>query len=157
MISSLPGPLETIVIGYPICSSTNSIYFLQFSGRSSYFLIPRISHFHPGSFFNTGFAFSNFAVTGKSVVTSPSISYPTHTGISSKYPNTSSTVSATSVVPCRRHPYLLATQSYHPILLGRPVVAPNSPPSPPRLRRSHLQMHLLLLRKSMLYLLLRSS
>jgi adenylosuccinate synthase len=37
---------------------------------------------------------------------------------------------------CRRHPYLLATQSYHPILLGRPVVAPNSPPSPPRLLSS---------------------
>ena len=70
------------------------------------------------------------------MVTSPSISYPTHTGISSKYPSTSSTVNATSVVPCRRQPYLLATQSYHPILLGRPVVAPNSPPSPPRLLSS---------------------
>ena len=37
-----------------------------------------------------------------------------------------------SVAPCRRQPYLVATQSNHPIRLGRPVVAPNSPPSPPR-------------------------
>ena len=29
-------------------------------------------------------------------------------------------------------PYLLATQSYQPTRLGRPVVAPYSPPSPPR-------------------------
>ena len=40
------------------------------------------------------------------------------------------------MVPCRRHPYLEATQSNHPILLGRPVVAPNSPPSPPLVRSS---------------------
>jgi len=99
-------------------------------------LIPRISDFHPGSTSNTGFAFSSFPVVGKSVVTSPSISYPTHTGISSKYPSTSNTVNATSVVPCIRHPYLVATTSNHPILLGRPVVAPNSPPSPPRRRSS---------------------
>ena len=131
-MSCLSGPLDTIVIGYPICSSTNSIYFLQFSGRSSYFLIPRMSHFHPGSFLRTGFAFSNRCVVGNSVVTSPSISYPTHTGISSRYPSTSNTVNATSVAPCILHPYLEATQSNHPILLGRPVVAPNSPPSPPR-------------------------
>ena len=52
--------------------------------------------------------------------------------ISSRYPSTSSTVKATSVVPCIRQPYRDATQSNHPILLGRPVVAPNSPPSPPR-------------------------
>lgn len=58
-ISSLPGPLLTIVIGYPICSSTNSTYLLrQFSGRSSYFLIPLISHFKHADFFSTGFAFS---------------------------------------------------------------------------------------------------
>ena len=136
MISSLPGPLETMVIGYPICPSINSMYLRQFSGSSSYFLIPRMSHFHPGSFVSTGFAFSKRLVTGNSVVTSPLISYPVHTGISSRYPNTSSTVNATSVVPCRRQPYLLATQSNHPILLGRPVVAPNSPPSPPRRRSS---------------------
>ena len=36
-MSLLPGPLEIIVIGNPICFSTNSTYFLQFSGRSSYF------------------------------------------------------------------------------------------------------------------------
>ena len=36
------------------------------------------------------------------------------------------------MAPCILHPYLEATQSNHPILLGRPVVAPNSPPSPPR-------------------------
>ncbi len=35
IISSLPGPLLTMRIGYPICSSTNSIYFLQFSGSSA--------------------------------------------------------------------------------------------------------------------------
>ena len=46
----------------------------QFSGSSSYVLIPRISHFHPGSIFNTGFAFSRRCVTGNSVVTSPLIS-----------------------------------------------------------------------------------
>ena len=40
------------------------------------------------------------------------------TGISSKYPSTSSTVNATSVAPCRRHPYRDATQSNHPIRLG---------------------------------------
>ena len=107
------------------------MYFLQFSGRSSYFLIPRISHFHPGRVSYTGFAFSSSVVVGKSVVTSPSMSYPTHTGISSRYPRTSSTVNATSVVPCIRHPYLEATASNHPIRLGLPVVAPNSPPSPP--------------------------
>ena len=132
MISSRPGPLEIMVIGNPMCFSTNSTYFLQFSGRSSYFLIPRISHFHPGSVSRTGFAFSSSVVVGKSVVTFPSISYPVQTGISSRYPSTSRTVKATSVVPCRRHPYLEATQSNHPIRLGRPVVAPNSPPSPPR-------------------------
>src|SRR5699024_9513703 len=66
------------------------------------------------------------------IFTTPLISYPTHTGISSIYPSTSNTVNATSVVPCRRHPYFVATTSNHPILLGRPVVAPNSPPSPPR-------------------------
>ena len=136
MISSLLGPLEIIVIGNPIFSSTNSMYFLQFSGKSSYFLIPRISQFHPGNVSITGFAFSSNAVVGNSVVISPSISYATHTGISSRYPSTSSTVNATSVVPCIRHPYLEATQSNHPIRLGRPVVAPNSPPSPPRLLSS---------------------
>ena len=118
-------------MGNPSFSSTNSIYFRQFSGRSSYFLMPLISHFHPGSTSSTGFAFSRRCVVGNSVVTSPSISYPTHTGISSKYPSTSSTVKATSVVPWIRQPYLEATQSNHPILLGRPVVAPYSPPSPP--------------------------
>ena len=59
MISSLPGPLLTMVIGNPICSSMNSTYFLQFSGSSSKLRIPRISHFQPGSFFSTGFAFSS--------------------------------------------------------------------------------------------------
>ena len=44
----------------------------RISGTS--LVIPRISHFHPGSFLKTGFAFSNFAVTGNSVVTSPSMS-----------------------------------------------------------------------------------
>ena len=114
----------------------NSIYLRQFSGSLSYSLIPRISHCHPGSTLNTGFAFSNKCVTGKSVVTSPSISYPTQIGISSKYPKTSNTVNATSVVPCIRHPYFEATQSNHPILRGRPVVAPYSPPSPPRFLNS---------------------
>ena len=33
MMSSRPGPLDTIVIGYPISCSTNSMYFLQFSGK----------------------------------------------------------------------------------------------------------------------------
>ena len=42
------------------------MYFLQFSGRSSYFLIPRISHFHPGRVSYTGFAFSSSVVVGKS-------------------------------------------------------------------------------------------
>ena len=65
---------ETIVIGNPICSSMNSTYLRQFSGRSSYFLIPRISCFHPGSTLYTGFAFFHLAVVGKSVVTSPSMS-----------------------------------------------------------------------------------
>ena len=74
MISFLPGPFEIMVIGNPICSSTNSMYFLQFSGRSSYFLIPLISVFQPGSVSYTGFAFLSFDVVGKSVVTSPSIS-----------------------------------------------------------------------------------
>ena len=60
-----------MVIGKPIFSSTNSMYFLQFSGRSSYFLIPRISHFHPGRVSYTGFAFSSSVVVGKSVVTIP--------------------------------------------------------------------------------------
>src|SRR5699024_12210822 len=103
-----------MVIGNPICFSTNSTYFRQFSGRSSYFLIPRISVFHPGSTSRTGFAFSRSPVTGKSVVTFPSSSYPVHTGISSRYPRTSRTVKATSVVPCMRQPYLEATQSNHP-------------------------------------------
>ena len=40
------------------------------------------------------------------------------------------------VAPCRRQPYLEATQSYQPTRRGRPVVAPYSPPSPPRLRSS---------------------
>ena len=84
----------------------------------------------------TGFAFSSKCVTGNSVVTSPLISYPTQTGISSRYPSTSKTVNATSVAPCILHPYLEATQSNHPIRLGRPVVAPNSPPSPPRFLNS---------------------
>ena len=101
------------MIGKPIFSSTNSMYFLQFSGRSSYFLMPLISHFHPGRTSSTGFAFSRRCVVGNSVVTSPSISYPTHTGISSKYPSTSNTVKATSVVPWIRQPYLEATQSNH--------------------------------------------
>ena len=59
--------------------------------------------------------------------------------ITVQFPNgikTSTTVNATSVAPCIRHPYLDATQSNHPIRLGRPVVAPNSPPSPPRLLSS---------------------
>ena len=33
-------------------------------------------------------------------------------------------------------PYLVATASNQPTLLGLPVVTPNSPPSPPRLRSS---------------------
>ena len=35
--------------GIDVCFSTNSTYLRQFSGRSSYFLIPRMSVFHPGS------------------------------------------------------------------------------------------------------------
>ena len=131
-MSSRPGPLDIIVIGKPSFFSTNSIYLRQFSGSSSYFLIPRISVFHPGNVSMTGFALFNCPVVGKSMVTLPSISYAVHTGISSRYPSTSNTVNATSVVPWIRHPYLEATTSNHPILLGRPVVAPYSPPSPPR-------------------------
>ena len=100
MISCLPGPLLTIFTGTPSSFSINSMYLRQFSGSLSYSLIPRISSFHPGSTSYTGFAFLSFAVTGKSFTTSPSISYHTHTGISSKYPSTSNTVSATSVAPC---------------------------------------------------------
>ena len=74
MMSSLFGPFETIVIGKPICFSTKSIYFLQFSGRSSYFLMPLMSDFQPSRTSITGFAFSSYLVVGKSVVTSPSIS-----------------------------------------------------------------------------------
>ena len=131
MISSLPGPLLTIVIGYPICSSINSIYFLQFSGSSSYVLIPRISHFHPGSVFNTGFAFSRSVLQGTLLHFSIDLIAYTYRNLIqiSKY-----------IQNCKRyicrplllHPYLEATQSNHPIRLGRPVVAPNSPPSPPR-------------------------
>ncbi len=68
MISSLPGPLLTMVIGNPICSSMNSTYFLQFSGSSSKLRIPRISHFQPGSFFSTGFSLFQLVGNRKSVV-----------------------------------------------------------------------------------------
>ena len=48
MISCLPGPLDTILIGTPSSFSMNSIYLRQFSGSLSYSLIPRISSFQPG-------------------------------------------------------------------------------------------------------------
>ena len=54
--------------------SINSIYLRQFSGRLSYSVMPVISHFQPGREVSTGFAFSSRAVTGKSLVTLPSIS-----------------------------------------------------------------------------------
>lgn len=49
MISCLPGPFDTIVIGTSNSFSINSMYLRQFSGSLSYSVIPLISSFHPGS------------------------------------------------------------------------------------------------------------
>ena len=47
---SLSGPVPIQVTGTPIAVSTNSTYFLAFSGKSSQFVIFVISVFQPGSF-----------------------------------------------------------------------------------------------------------
>ena len=87
-----------------------------------------ISHFHPSKYSYTGFALFNSIVGGKSFTIFPSISYAVHTGILSRYPNTSTNDKTTSVAPCTMHPYLVATVSNQPTLLGLPVFAPYSPP-----------------------------
>ncbi len=118
MISCLPGPLDTIVIGYPISLRQTQCIFCSSPEDLRIFLLDSTDITFPSwKYFLDWFCFLlERCVVGKSVVTSPSISYPTHTGISSRYPSTSNTVNATSVVPCIRHPYLEATQSNHPIL-----------------------------------------
>ena len=58
------------VSGWRLGTSTLSAATLS----TANFLMPRMSHFQPGSFSITGFAFSSFTVVGNSLVTSPSIS-----------------------------------------------------------------------------------
>src|SRR3989442_1568724 len=60
---------------------------------------------------------------------SPSSRYPTPTGISANVSSTSSFVTANPVNPFTRTAYRTTTASNQPQRLGRPVVAPNSPPS----------------------------
>src|SRR5258705_897498 len=62
-------------------------------------------------------------------IVTPSSRYPTQTGISAKLSSTSNFVTASPVNPFTRTAYRTTTASNHPHLLGRPVVAPNSPPS----------------------------
>src|SRR5258705_253430 len=59
----------------------------------------------------------------------PSNVYPTPTGISANVSSTSSLVTANPVKPLTRTAYRTTTASNHPHRRGRPVVAPNSPPS----------------------------
>src|SRR5207245_5072403 len=62
-------------------------------------------------------------------IVSPSNRYPTPTGISANVSSTSSFVTASPVNPFTRTAYRTTTASNQPQRLGRPVVAPNSPPS----------------------------
>src|SRR5258706_7666021 len=62
-------------------------------------------------------------------IVSPSNVYPTPTGISANVSKTSSLVTANPVKPLTRTAYRTTTASNHPHRRGRPVVAPNSPPS----------------------------
>ena len=56
MMSSRAGPLETSVMGHPICRSISLTYSCASIGRSSNLRIPVMSHFQPFSFFQTGLA-----------------------------------------------------------------------------------------------------
>src|SRR3989441_7437742 len=62
-------------------------------------------------------------------IVSPSSRYPTPTGISANVSSTSSFVTANPVNPFTRTAYRTTTASNQPQRRGRPVVAPNSPPS----------------------------
>ena len=84
IISSRPGPLDTIVIGTSISFSTNSIYFTAVLWEIRVILNSRISVFQPGSLVNTGLAFSSFAVVGEVSGHFAVDLIATQTGISSK-------------------------------------------------------------------------
>src|SRR5260370_25033360 len=62
-------------------------------------------------------------------VTQPSNLYPTQTGTPANGSRTPSFVTASPVSPLTRTAYRTTTASNHPHRRGRPVVAPNSPPS----------------------------
>ena len=65
---------------------------------------------------------------GKCLTSMPSISYATHTGISSRSLRTSILVITSDVNPHILLACSTTTRSSHPQRLPRPVVTPNSPP-----------------------------
>src|SRR5215471_11901365 len=73
--------------------------------------------------------FSNpLACAGISDVFLPSISKPTHTGISARSSSTSSLVTTSHEVPLIIPEYRSSGRSSQPVRRGRPVTAPNSLP-----------------------------
>ncbi len=74
MMSLRAGPLDTMVMGTPMAFSANSTYLRAFSGRSSYFLMPVMSHFQPGSTSKMGLHRFSWAVGGKVSMRLPSSS-----------------------------------------------------------------------------------
>ena len=133
-ISSRPGPVTVH------CNRISDLFFHNtqyISGSSPAVLlmswIPRISQFHPGSHFQNRFCFQANVLPGTCCHFSIDLITYAYRESLSRYPSTSSTVNATSVVPCIRQPYLEATQSNYPILDVRLSRAILPLPSPLRL------------------------